>query len=627
MKRYAATVVALAILVAFAVSNFLKQTPKTDFDLNLLGETPVHMNGRIQPLDSVARNAMLAMQGKRTAKYEDGTRHLSIEWLADLMFAPERADARPVFKIFDETIRSLLPAKEEEAPKSALVALLKGRDSHFYYSLNDIRPVFQRLHADAVAASKIDAKIRDRYQSAVVDLVSNVIQMHGLSSSIHHGKTESFAAELELLAGLLPRGTDAISRRERGEEYDEEAFRQMLTYGAIYQSFDAESVFLPLPRQLPDGSLTWEKMADTLSHIARDGQPSETARQYALAVDAYRADDAAAFNAALQGVHVALEAVSPEVFENSGAEFAFNYLEPFYIAEVSYVLAALLVLISWIRWPDSLNRAAFACALFAFFIHSVGIGFRIYILGYAPIINLYSSAIFVGWGSALLALILERIHRNGIGALVASLIGFATLLVADGLGKDGDTLEKMRAVLNSNFWLATHVPTVTFGYAATFIAGALGLVYILLGLLTKRIDKDAERTFASMVYGIVCFAALTSFVGTILGGIWADQSWGRFWGWDPKENGAILVVLWNVLILHARWGGFVKTRGLMMMAVFGNIVTSASWMGTNMLGIGLHSYGFMDAAFNYLMLFWASQLAIIALAAIPPQHWRSAAKG
>ena len=116
------------------------------------------------------------------------------------------------------------------------------------------------------------------------------------------------------------------------------------------------------------------------------------------------------------------------------------------------------------------------------------------------------------------------------------------------------------------------------------------------------------KALSKMVYGIVCFATLFSFVGTVLGGIWADQSWGRFWGWDPKENGALLIVLWNAIILHARWGGLARDRGIMNLAVFGNIVTSFSWFGVNMLGIGLHSYGFMDAAFKWLMLFMASQL-------------------
>jgi cytochrome c biogenesis factor len=111
-------------------------------------------------------------------------------------------------------------------------------------------------------------------------------------------------------------------------------------------------------------------------------------------------------------------------------------------------------------------------------------------------------------------------------------------------------------------------------------------------------------------------------VGTILGGIWADQSWGRFWGWDPKENGALLIVLWNALILHARWGGMLRERGLAVMSVFGNVVVSLSWFGVNMLGVGLHSYGFMDRAFGVLLAFIASQLALMALGALPLKYWR-----
>ena len=158
-------------------------------------------------------------------------------------------------------------------------------------------------------------------------------------------------------------------------------------------------------------------------------------------------------------------------------------------------------------------------------------------------------------------------------------------------------MEMLRAVLDTNLWLSTHVVVVTLGYASMFVAGLLAVIYIVRGFFTRTLTPGRRQALARMVYGIVCFATLFSFVGTILGGIWADQSWGRFWGWDPKENGALLIVLWNAIILHARWGGMIKERGLMAMAVFGNIVTSFSWFGVNMLGIGLHSYGFMDKAF------------------------------
>jgi ABC-type transport system involved in cytochrome c biogenesis permease subunit len=184
-------------------------------------------------------------------------------------------------------------------------------------------------------------------------------------------------------------------------------------------------------------------------------------------------------------------------------------------------------------------------------------------------------------------------------------------------------MEMMRAVLDSNFWLTTHVLTVTLGYSAMFVAGFLAALYVVRGFFTRSLSATTARSLARMVYGIVCFATLFSFVGTILGGIWADQSWGRFWGWDPKENGALLIVLWNAVILHARWGGLVRERGLMNLALFGNIVTAFSWFGVNMLGVGLHSYGFMQSAFVWLMIFIASQLALIGLGLLPDPYWAS----
>jgi ABC-type transport system involved in cytochrome c biogenesis permease subunit len=248
---------------------------------------------------------------------------------------------------------------------------------------------------------------------------------------------------------------------------------------------------------------------------------------------------------------------------------------------------------------------------------------RMFLEGRPPVTNLYSSALFIGWGAVVLGLILERIYRDGIGTVVASAIGFVTQIIAHNLALGGDTMEMLRAVLDTNFWLATHVVVITLGYASTFFAGFLAILYIIRGVFTRTLQPTTARSLTRMVYGIVCFATLFSFVGTILGGIWADQSWGRFWGWDPKENGALIIVLWNVVILHARWGGLVRERGLMNMAVFGNIVTSFSWFGVNMLGIGLHSYGFMDAAFYWLMLFVTSQLLIIGLGLLPARFWAS----
>ena len=126
-----------------------------------------------------------------------------------------------------------------------------------------------------------------------------------------------------------------------------------------------------------------------------------------------------------------------------------------------------------------------------------------------------------------------------------------------------------------------------------------------------------------MIYGTLCFAIFFSFVGTVLGGLWADDSWGRFWGWDPKENGAFIIVLWNALVLHARLGGMAKERGLAVLAVGGNIAISWSWFGVNELGVGLHSYGFTEGVLLTLGIFVATQLGVIALGSMPKQWWWS----
>ena len=290
---------------------------------------------------------------------------------------------------------------------------------------------------------------------------------------------------------------------------------------------------------------------------------------------------------------------------------------------IIYVCAFLLACGFWFNWSEWMRRSAFYLIVLAWCIHTFGLIFRMYLEGRPPVTNLYSSAIFIGWGAAILGMVLERIYRDGIGSVIASAAGFTTLVIAHNLALGGDTMEMLRAVLDTNFWLATHVTVVTLGYASTFVGGFLAIIYILRGVFTRSLDETTAKSLTRMVYGIVCFATLFSFVGTVLGGIWADQSWGRFWGWDPKENGALLIVIWNATILHARWGGMIRERGLMGMAVFGNIITSFSWFGVNMLGIGLHSYGFMDAAFVWLKLFIGSQLVIIVLASLPKGMWRS----
>ena len=246
-----------------------------------------------------------------------------------------------------------------------------------------------------------------------------------------------------------------------------------------------------------------------------------------------------------------------------------------------------------------------------------------YIQARPPVTNLYSAAVWIGWGCVLLGLLLEYLYRNGIGTIVAAVPGFLTMLLAHHLAGSGDTLQMMEAVLDTNFWLATHVTIVTFGYVATVVAGVIGLIYILLGVVTPALNRDMNKALSQMIYGVLCFATLLSFTGTVLGGLWADYSWGRFWGWDPKENGALIIVLWNALVLHARWSGLIKQRGVAVLSVVGIMVTGWSFIGTNQLGVGLHAYGFNNTLATILVWSWAVCLGLIAMGLVPRRLWLS----
>jgi ABC-type transport system involved in cytochrome c biogenesis permease subunit len=307
-----------------------------------------------------------------------------------------------------------------------------------------------------------------------------------------------------------------------------------------------------------------------------------------------------------------------------GFETFFNQFSPFYYAAVLYVFAFLLGVLSWVMWTEPLRKSSIWLLWFTFALHTFALAARIYISGRPPITNLYSTAIFIGWAGVLKTLVFEHIYRLGLGNIAASVIGFLTLLVAYNLSLDGDTFIVLQAVLDTQFWLATHVVTINLGYAATYATGLWGAIYILLAHVFPVLGEDARHKLLRTLYGTLCFAIFFSFVGTVLGGLWADDSWGRFWGWDPKENGALMIVLWNALVLHARWGGLVKGSGLATLAVAGNIVTTWSYFGVNELGVGLHSYGASEKNTGmWLLLFAASQLALIALGLMPKQWFQA----
>ena len=296
----------------------------------------------------------------------------------------------------------------------------------------------------------------------------------------------------------------------------------------------------------------------------------------------------------------------------------YEHFDPIGISTMLYVVCGLLALSSFAFARQSLRRTAFWLCVITLLVHTTAIVSRIYISERPPVVTLYSAAVFIGWAMVLFCTVTELLFPVSISVLVASVTGFLTLQVAHGLDT-GDSMPVLEAVLDTQFWLSTHVISVSLGYSATFIAGFVG-IGIVIATLVARFEKRSDGAASEMLptlyricYGVVCFGLFFSFVGTVLGGLWGDDSWGRFWGWDPKENGAMMIVLWNALLLHARWDKMIAALGFGILAIVGNIITAWSMFGTNLLGVGLHTYGFNATTLNYLAFFALSQFLCIVL--------------
>ena len=576
------------------------------FDLNAFGRLPTLVNGRLKPLDTVARTTLLATQGRQRVVSADGRALTPAAWLLDVLYRPEIADTYQTFEIVHPEVLTLVNLTPEDGA---------GKKR---FSLDQLRKGLPELERQSTLADGVDAPVRTPFQRAVIQLRDNIILYQRLQASLVPPGVDHSLDAAAKFGTAIPAGVEALRAQRAGQPHDATLTKSLLELSQIFTSLDSMGYLLPIPPEKGmDQPSSWKNAGASLQESLTTGRVNPAVTTYINLGLAWRDQQPEAFNTAAHSYRAQLETVIPARLTKCDVEARFNASQPFYTSMMLYVTAFLLAVISWLKWPQALGRAAFLLVAVAFVIASVGILTRMWLESRPPVTNLYSSALFVGWGAVALCLVLEAVYKNAIGSVAAGLIGFATLLIAHHLSLGGDTMERMRAVLDSNFWLATHVVTVTVGYSATFLAGFLALIYVLRGAFTRSLDAKTAEALTKMVYGTVCFATLFSFVGTVLGGIWADQSWGRFWGWDPKENGALIIVLWNALILHARWGGLVKQRGLMALAIFGNIVTAWSWFGVNMLGVGLHSYGFMDSAFWWLIAFVGTQVAMMLLLTLP----------
>ena len=571
----------------------------TEMQIHQFGALPVAYHGRVKPFDTLARNALTVLSGKETLGKTPAT-----QWLLGLLTESTESLQQQVLRIDNLDVLQTLDLKPR-----------KG----FHYTLAELKASGEEYMKQWRLASQAPDGQRTLTQEKFLDLARKVVLINTLQESfsspaIRTDSQEHLKADFQIvgrqiehLKGSAPHPIPPI---KAGDPWQTmlEAERDTIFQQVKRQEINAATISLRtiLDAYAADDILKFNSEVATYEKLIQQ-----------------RSEEDAEYDAQLATTGNAGQRKTAEKLSLPRVQFEafFNHFNPFKNAMVLYLVAFVLAGISWLaptaKWNATLNRSANWLLWFTFALHTYALVCRVYISGRPPVTNLYSSAVFIGWASVLFALVFEKIYRFGIGNLLAAMIGFPTLFIAYNLAGDGDTFQVLQAVLDTQFWLATHVVCITLGYSTTLLAGMLGVVYLLMGRLGNRLDEQQRQHLTRMTYGTICFATFFSFIGTVLGGLWADDSWGRFWGWDPKENGALMIVIWNALVLHARWGGMIRHRGLAILAIFGNVITAWSWFGVNQMGVGLHAYGATDGRTFALLLFVLSQLLVMLLGWLP----------
>jgi ABC-type transport system involved in cytochrome c biogenesis permease subunit len=331
--------------------------------------------------------------------------------------------------------------------------------------------------------------------------------------------------------------------------------------------------------------------------------------------EAFRSNDGAAFVQEAEALRVTLSAIEPQYQPPAWKlelETLYQKAHPFRWAWICYAAAGIVLLLSGLG-PTG-YKAAWVLAGTGFLLQVAGFAARTTIAGRAPVTNMYESVVWVAFGTILFALIFEAIYRSRYFLLGAVPVAVVSLILADTQTLALDrSINPLVPVLRDNFWLTTHVLTITLSYAA--FALALGIGHIALGKVIRGSRPDAA--LYNYLYRTLQVGVLLLATGTILGAVWANYSWGRFWDWDPKETWALITLLGYLIVLHGRiagkWAGF----GMAVGAVLAFQGVLMAWYGVNfVLGVGLHSYGFGTGGFGWALLFVAAEIGFVLLAVV-----------
>ncbi|MCB9880850.1 MAG: cytochrome c biogenesis protein CcsA [Planctomycetes bacterium] len=595
-------------------------------------DVPLQDEGRIKPFLAFARQKLLRISGRSSVALENGTSVSASEWVLDVLFRNEVTRDDRVF---------LVPSKEV---LDAIELPHEGRKMRDRYSYNELAPAVSKLYELTeryIGMSKGGSKNLPLVPGQIVALGNDVWLYQQLGVEFARLARTFPVEEAGLLALFGGKSADAAAVCKHGPELNRRLAKELQTIP------DTEAT--PLRKFLLDVVQSARRGAYGLALFPpRDAKETAWLDASSLLDASVKGDEQAAARAPLlgvlekflagpEGVTVAdatmlTSAIADAAHDRDEAGAVATELtleRGYFLHWIRGLFLIAIALVGFLWWKPQAKwygRIVYGVTLVPVLLMAAVIVMRCMIRYHdpstdilAPVTNLYETIPFITVIGAAVLLFVEFFSKNRIGLTLAILLGFAGSQLAlsyeplDG----GDTLAPLQAVLVSNFWLLTHVQTVTVGYAASLLAALLAHVWIgrrlwlhFQGSRAPSADRFLKSVMR-MCYGAVAFGLVFSTVGTILGGIWANYSWGRFWGWDPKENGALMICLWQAMMLHSRMAGFVRHLGFSMLAIILGMITAFSWWHVNQLGVGLHSYGFTDGVLSTLYTFYGIEGGVL----------------
>jgi ABC-type transport system involved in cytochrome c biogenesis permease subunit len=552
----------LFLITLLVLSGLMLRAEPLAIDTRALATLAVQDHGRKKPFTTFARESLLTMSGTSSLPVEEDGQTVRLspeEVMLDLWLKPEGWDERPVIMVTFRALKEKLGLPLETDQKLFSYKQLISQPA-LLELLDEAQKLRQQDKADSLSNLQKEAEHLGERLRMFQDCVNGQRQM------------------------IVPSPVSATAR-----------------WSAIQ---DVDSDLGIWPRT--DGA------GRAVSGLSAQGASSAFVEWYR----AYRAGEIEHFNSLTPPLVDALRQLAPQYYPPAAElQFEHNYmtLHPFRWAWIIYLAALIVLLLTAIWGRDVGYRLTWAGVLFGLGFEVWGLACRVIISGRPPVTNMYETVIWVSFVGMVFASILEGVYRKRFFFYAGLPASVLTLIIADSQPTILDaSINPLTAVLRNNMWLTIHVLTIVSSYAAFVLTAALGHIALGMTFWGKRYKTQMAEVqffiYRAMQIGVLLLAA-----GTILGGVWANYSWGRFWGWDPKETWALTTLLCYLAVLHGRlagwWGGF----GVAVGSVVCLLSVIMSWYGVNfVLGKGLHSYGFGTGGFSYVAVFAACEVIFVA---------------